>query len=108
MWTWTDPLQGVSRVQMKLKPLQLEVKSFKGTTYVADYLIDQQVPRLTRLSRQFGSSGLQIDQIQIQNLKEGQVASIFPREISRFDLSLRDENEREFQYYGELKILRCE
>jgi len=108
MWTWRDPLKGVSQVLMKLDPLQLEVKSSKGITYQADYLIDQRTPRLTRLSRQFGASGLQIDQIKLQNLNQGQVQTVFPREISRFELSLRDESEEEFRYYGELKVLRCE
>lgn len=105
---WTSPAPGIKEVQLGLDPVQLKVQSEKGTQFFGEYTLASSFPHLSFIQRESGSSGLRVNATQFQELSKGQIQTVFPRELEKIDLFIRDENFKEFQYYGQAKILRCE
>tara|TARA_Y100001935_G_scaffold253192_1_gene258750 strand:- start:2931 stop:3680 length:750 start_codon:yes stop_codon:yes gene_type:complete len=107
-WTWKDPISGISQVRLHLEPTVMSVSSEKGTQFVAQYGSQPGIPQLQSIYRESSGSGLMISALQFQNLKEGAVTSLFPREVEAFQILIKDSHFKEFQFYGQAQVLRCE
>lgn len=107
-WTWKKPSPGIEELRWTFRPLKLRVTSEQGSEFTAEYLETSSFPRLLRMERRSSQSGLRLFPIEFQDFSNGDVSSVFPRELEKVDLSIQDASLTEFQYYGQARILRCE
>lgn len=107
-WTWVDPAAGIARLELILEPLKLKVTSEQKSEFVGEYSQEGSFPKLLSIQRLSARSGLRISSIEFQNFAEGRVQSVFPREIQNMNILILDDRFKDFQYYGQAQILRCE
>lgn len=109
VWSWSDPTPGIASLKLTPSPLKLVVTSEQGSRFTAEYDETSSFPKLLRIERiSSQQTGLELSPIQFQNFSEGRVQSIFPREMERVEISIKDSRLNDFQYYGQAQILRCE